>query len=122
MASILDVPLTRIHQCNSSDVISVAEYYSGELIDYVRRVMEIIPQSVFRILAGIIKLQTDHMKTIPVKLEAANLKNHAQLGERYRLARATNEVSKYTEGILAMKKTLLGIIEVDPRQVLDEGA
>ncbi|OQR94163.1 strumpellin [Achlya hypogyna] len=121
LASILDVPLTRIHQCKSTDVISVAEYYSGELVDYVRRVMEIIPQSVFRILAGIIKLQTDHMKTIPVKIEALMLKNHAQLNERYRLARATNEVSKYTEGILAMKKTLLGILEVDPRQVLEEG-
>ncbi|RLO12284.1 hypothetical protein DYB28_006698, partial [Aphanomyces astaci] len=105
----------------SSDVISVAEYYSGEIVDYVRRVMEIIPQSVFRILAGIIKLQTDHMKVIPVKIEANLLKNHAQLSERYRLARATNEVSKYTEGILAMKKTLLGILEVDPRQVLEEG-
>ncbi|ETW08085.1 hypothetical protein, variant [Aphanomyces invadans] len=121
LASILDVPLTRIYQCKSSDVISVAEYYSGEIVDYVRRVMEIIPQSVFRILAGIIKLQTDHMKVIPVKIEASLLKNHAQLNERYRLARATNEVSKYTEGILAMKKTLLGILEVDPRQVLEEG-
>ncbi|RHY11218.1 hypothetical protein DYB36_005983 [Aphanomyces astaci] len=121
LASILDVPLTRIYQCKSSDVISVAEYYSGEIVDYVRRVMEIIPQSVFRILAGIIKLQTDHMKVIPVKIEANLLKNHAQLSERYRLARATNEVSKYTEGILAMKKTLLGILEVDPRQVLEEG-
>ncbi|POM80534.1 Strumpellin, partial [Phytophthora palmivora] len=141
-ASILDVPLTRIHQCGSEDVISVAEYYSAELVDYVRRVMEVIPQSVFRILAGIIKLQTDHMKPIPsvfrilagiiklqtdhmkpipVKFENTLLKNHAQLNERYRLARATNEVSKYTEGILAMKRTLLGIIEVDPRQVLEDG-
>nr|CCA20608.1 PREDICTED: hypothetical protein [Albugo laibachii Nc14] len=121
LASILDVPLTRIYQCDSGDVISVAEYYSGELVDYVRRVMEVIPQSVFRILAGIIKLQNDHMKPIPVKFENTLLKNHAQLNERYRLARATNEVSKYTEGILAMKKTLLGIIEVDPRQVLEDG-
>lgn len=121
LASILDGPLTRIHQCGSEDVISVAEYYSGELVDYVRRVMEVIPQSVFRILAGIIKLQTDHMKPIPVKFENTLLKNHAQLNERYRLARATNEVSKYTEGILAMKRTLLGIIEVDPRQVLEDG-
>lgn len=121
LASILDVPLTRIHQCGSEDVVSVAEYYSAELVDYVRRVMEVIPQSVFRILAGIIKLQTDHMQLIPVKIENTQLKIHAQLSERYRLSRATNEVSKYTEGILAMKRTLLGIIEVDPRQVLEDG-
>lgn len=121
LASILDVPLTRIHQCASDDVVSVAEYYSGELVDYVRRVMEVIPQSVFRILAGIIKLKTTGMTEVPVKIENLALKKYAQLNERYRLARATNEVSKYTEGILAMKVTLLGIIEVDPRQVLEDG-
>ena len=121
LASILDVPLTRIHQCASGDVISVAEYYSGELIDYVRRVMEVIPQSVFRILARLIQLQTEHMQMIPVKIENTALKEHAQLPERYQLARATNQVSKYTEGILAMERTLLGVLEVDPRQVLEDG-
>ncbi|KAI9906575.1 hypothetical protein PsorP6_003395 [Peronosclerospora sorghi] len=72
-------------QCSSSlrrfckNVISVAEYFFVRVVDYVRRVMEVIPQSVFRILAGIIKLPTDHMKPIPVKFENTLLKNHAQL-------------------------------------------
>ena len=41
LASILDVPLVRISQASSPDTISVAEYYSGELIQYVRRVLEV---------------------------------------------------------------------------------
>ena len=30
--------------------VSVAEYYSGELVAFVRRVLDIIPVSVFRVL------------------------------------------------------------------------
>jgi WASH complex subunit strumpellin len=27
----------------------------------------------------------------------------------------------FTEGILVMEKTLLGVIQIDPRQILEEG-
>lgn len=30
-------------------------------------------------------------------------------------------MSVFTEGILAMEKTLLGVIQVDPRKILEEG-
>jgi WASH complex subunit strumpellin len=48
LASMLDVPLIRINQCESPDTISVAEYYSSELVEFLRRVLEVIPQSVFK--------------------------------------------------------------------------
>jgi WASH complex subunit strumpellin len=35
-ASILDVPLVRITAIDSPDAVSVAEYYSGELVEFVR--------------------------------------------------------------------------------------
>ena len=57
LASILDVPILRIMQCNSPDTVSVAEYYSGELVDFVRRVMDIIPVSVFKILLQIVEIK-----------------------------------------------------------------
>jgi WASH complex subunit strumpellin len=112
LASILDVPLVRISQCNSPDTISVAEYYSSELVAFVRRVLAVIPQSVFRILSGIVHIQTHRLKAMPIKLEQIHLKEYAQLNERYELSRATHQVSVFTEGILAMEKTLLGIIQV----------
>lgn len=38
MASALDLPLVRISQANSPDLVSVSQYYSGELVSYVRKV------------------------------------------------------------------------------------
>jgi WASH complex subunit strumpellin len=121
LASILDVPLVRISQCGSSDEISVAEYYSGELVQFVRKVLAVIPRSVFIILSRIVEMKTNKLKELPVKFEAVYLKQYAQLEERYRLSCFTHQVSVFTEGILAMEKTLLGIIQVDPRLVLADG-
>ena len=89
LASILDVPLVRITQANSPDTVSVAAYYSGELMQYVRRVLEIIPKTVFRVLAQIIDLQTHKLATLPIKVETTKLQDYAQLELRYELARMT---------------------------------
>ena len=40
MASAMDLPLVRIGQANSPDLVSVSQYYSGELVAYVRKVNE----------------------------------------------------------------------------------
>ena len=42
MASALDLPLVRIGQANSPDLVSVSQYYSGELVNYVRKVKCVI--------------------------------------------------------------------------------
>ncbi|EKX49139.1 hypothetical protein GUITHDRAFT_85883 [Guillardia theta CCMP2712] len=121
LASVLELPLIRINQAGSEDLTSVAEYYSSQLVAFVRRVLEVIPVNVFLILNEIISVQTSSMKQIPSRLERAQLKEYAQMEERYKLARSTHQVSVFTEGILAMEKTLMGIVEVDPKQLLQEG-
>lgn len=120
-ASILDVPLVRIAAIDSPDAVSVAEYYSGELVEFVRRVLEVIPVSVFNILSQIVEIQTKKMAPIPIRLEAKDLKEYAQLDTRFELARLTHQTSIFTEGILVMEKTLLGVIQIEPRQILEEG-
>lgn len=120
-ASMLDVPLVRIMAIDSPDAVSVAAYYSQELVEFVRTVLGIIPVSVFHILGQIVSLQTNKMQPIPIRLEAKDLKDYAQLDARFELAKLTHEVSIFTEGILVMEKTLLGVIQVDPRQILEEG-
>lgn len=120
-ASILDVPLVRITAIDSPDAVSVAEYYSGELVEFVRLVLEIIPISVFHVLSQIVRIQTHQMKPIPIRLEAKDLKDYAQLDMRCELAKLTHQVSIFTEGILVMQKTLLGVIQIEPRQILEEG-
>lgn len=121
LASILDVPILRIMQCNSPDTVSVAEYYSTELVNFVRRVMDVIPISVFKILTQIVDIKERKLQQLPTKIEIDQCKNYSQLEERYALANATHQVSIFTEGILAMEKTLLGVIQIDPRAILEDG-
>ncbi len=121
LASILDVPMIRTMQCNSPDAMAIADYYSNELVNFVRNVMDIIPVSVFKILTTIVNIKEKHLKPIPTKVEVDQTKTFAQLNERYELARATHQVSIFTEGILAMEQTLLGVIQVDPRAILEDG-
>lgn len=117
----LELPLVRITQAKSNDIVSVSQYYSSELVAFVRRTLEIIPISMFGILNIIIDIQTNTLKQLPTKFPRDQLKEYAQLEERYKLAKHTYEVSKFTEGILAMEKTLMGIVEVDPKQLLEDG-
>ena len=42
MASAMDLPLVRIGQANSPDLVSVSQYYSGELVAYVRKVRTLL--------------------------------------------------------------------------------
>ena len=119
--SILDVPLVRIVTIKSPDAASVAEYYSSQLAEFVREVLGIIPTSLFEILHEIVDIQTNKMETVPIRFELKDMKEFAQLDLRYRLSMLTNQISILTEGILSMNKTVLGVIQVDPRQVLEEG-
>jgi WASH complex subunit strumpellin len=119
--SILSTTLVRINQAASPDLLSVSQYYSSELVMYVRRVLAIIPQSMFQILQQIVLLQTESLHELPTKVERDRLREVAMLDERYHLAKLTHLVSVYTEGILAMEKTMVGVIEVDPRALLEEG-
>ncbi|CAI9726515.1 WASH complex subunit 5-like [Octopus vulgaris] len=121
MASALDLPLMRILQANSPDLISVSKYYSGELVAYLRKVLQIIPRTMFGLLALIIQKQTAQIKELPTRLEKDKMKDYAQLEERYEVARLTHSISVFTEGMLMMKTTLVGIIKIDPKQLLEDG-
>uniref|UniRef100_A0A668AW11 WASH complex subunit 5 n=1 Tax=Myripristis murdjan TaxID=586833 RepID=A0A668AW11_9TELE len=94
LASALDLPLLRINQANSPDLLSVSQFYSGELVAYVRKVLQIIPESMFTSLAKIIKLQIHDIMEVPTRLDKDKLKDYSQLGARY---------------------------EVDPKQLLEDG-
>ncbi|XP_031552063.1 WASH complex subunit 5-like [Actinia tenebrosa] len=121
MASGMDLPLVRISQANSPDLVSVSQYYSGELVAYVRKVLQIIPETMFGLLDSIIRLQTHSIKEVPTRLEKDKLREYAQFDERYQIAKLTHAISVFTEGILMMKTTLVGIIKVDPKQLLEDG-
>ena len=50
LASIMNQPLVRIIESGSDDLRSVANYYSGELVKFVKRVLQVIPTKIFSLL------------------------------------------------------------------------
>ncbi|PSN50014.1 WASH complex subunit 5 [Blattella germanica] len=121
LSSALEIPLLRINQAHSPDLVSVSQYYSGELVGYVRKVLHIIPETMFGLLARIVTLQTSVIQELPTRLEKDRMREFAQLEERHEVAKLTHAVSVFTEGVLMMKSTLVGIIRVDPKQLLEDG-
>lgn len=118
----MDMPLVRIGLAKSNELlVSVSSYFSGELVAYVQKVLQIIPESVFHILHEIIHLQTNSIKELPTRLEKDKVKEYAQLDERFEVARLTHDMSVLAQGILMMQTTLVGIIRLDPKKLLENG-
>jgi hypothetical protein len=61
----------------------VSQYYSGELVGYVRKVLHIIPETMFGLLARIVSLQTSVIKELPTRLDKDRLREFAQLEDRH---------------------------------------
>ena len=121
LASILNTPLVRLFEIGSEDIESVTNYYSGELVKFVRNILQIIPKSVFTLLENVIKTFDDGFTEMPVKVKRVELKTYTQFNQRLSLAKASHEISLFTKGIYMMEKTLMGVIEVDPKTILEEG-
>uniref|UniRef100_A0A8D8QYM0 WASH complex subunit strumpellin n=1 Tax=Cacopsylla melanoneura TaxID=428564 RepID=A0A8D8QYM0_9HEMI len=121
LSTSLEIPLLRINQAESEDLISVSQYYSNELVTYMQHVLQIIPQTMFTLMADITKLQTNVMLEVPTRLDKDKLKDYAQLDTRFEIAHLTHSISVFTQGILRMKSTLVGIVCIDPKQLLHSG-
>ena len=121
LSSIMDAPMVRIIQANSEDMMSVSKYYSSLMIKFVEKVLQIIPVSVFEKLEGIIQILIGKMKQIPQKINRAVLKDYAQFDQRKSIAKFTHEISVFTDSILSMDSYLIGVIEVYPKTILEDG-
>ena len=123
LVSILELPTLRIVQSgNTVDLDGLSEFYSSELVQFVRTVLAVIPESVFGWLKEIINTRTgSNFQELPTRVVRTTLKDYAQAESRYKLARATNEISILTRSVLMMQATLVGCIEVQPRKILEDG-
>ena len=64
---------------------------------------------------------TNNVKEFETKLSKEELKEYAQFDERFRLAKLTHEISVMTEGMLVLDKVLMGVIEIEPKEILIDG-
>uniref|UniRef100_A0A2M4ABQ8 Strumpellin n=1 Tax=Anopheles triannulatus TaxID=58253 RepID=A0A2M4ABQ8_9DIPT len=121
LASALEIPLMRLNQAESPNLLDVSQYYSNELANFVRKVVQIIPETMFTLLAQIIELQTNVLRELPARLERERMKEYAQFEERFQIAELTHTLSTFTEGILAMQTTLVGVVQLDSKALLEGG-
>ncbi|KRT79258.1 hypothetical protein AMK59_7788 [Oryctes borbonicus] len=121
LASAMEIPLLRINEARSEDFVSVSQYYSSELEIYVRKVLQIIPNMMFEKLNRIIEMQTNILKELPTKLDKDKLKEYAQLNERFEYAKLTHSISVFSMGMRMMKSTFVGVICLDPKDLLEDG-
>jgi len=49
------------------------------------------------------------------------MKEFAQLDERFEVAKLTHSISVFTEGVLMMKTTLVGVVKVSNQYYCDQG-
>jgi len=49
---------------------------------------------------------------VPTRLDKDKMKEFAQLDERFEVAKLTHSISVFTEGVLMMKTTLVGVVKV----------
>jgi WASH complex subunit strumpellin len=88
LSSSLDGPVERLKQLNSPKVGKVTGYYSSELVSFVRKVLEIVPVSVFGLLVQISDIFERRLLSLPKKVAADQLITYAQMGERYKVGRS----------------------------------
>ena len=121
LASILNFPLVRLFEINSEDIESVTEYYSGELVKFVKDILQVIPHRVFELMNVVYTTFCNQFKEMPNRILKKELKDYSQIEDRFKLAKAVHGISMITKGILMMEKTLMGVIEIDPKVILEEG-
>jgi WASH complex subunit strumpellin len=127
LATMLELPCTRIYQAESNDpslnatLESVLEYYSSGLVVFVRRVLHVIPSSIFMVLRQIMQILVHELESCPTKLAKNDMKVQSQLEVRERLSQLTSDIAQFASGILAMESTFVGMIQVDPHRLLEDG-
>ena len=123
LRSVLEMPLMRItSDKRSEDADACSKFFSKEIASYARTILTIIPESVFRILdEKVASLRTSELTELPATIEKQKLIDFAQLETRYELAETTHNIAAFARGILAMEKTFVGVIEIDPRKLLEDG-
>ena len=76
----------------------VSDYYSSNLISFVRTVLSIVPVSVFAIIVQMSDIFERRLQPLPLRVPVEKLSSFAQLGERYKLSMMAHEVSIFAKG------------------------
>ena len=121
--SVVEPPLMRINECDSADLASVCEHYSGCVVTYVESILASVPEAMLDTLleaAGLAR-SVPALAEPPSRIERAKLREYAVPDIRRKMAALSRRVAELAAGILHMETAFLGVIEIDPVKVLEVG-
>lgn len=132
MSSLLHLPCIRVDQgitlgCTSADMRLeraleyTSNFYSEEVVTFLRSVLQVIPTSIFEVLHKVMYLLTHTLQECPSKLQREEWKKWSQLETRAQLSAYTADIARYAAGLLAMEETTVGVVRVNPHQLLEDG-
>ena len=81
----------------------------------------VIPVKIFEELDKISNIMSSKLKEFEVKISKEVLKQTHFPEVRFEVAKRTHEITLLTEGMLKLDKTLMGVIELEPKEVLVQG-
>ncbi|KAJ6807389.1 putative WASH complex subunit strumpellin-like protein isoform X1 [Iris pallida] len=113
---LLDIPLSRIRQNQSSDLPPVTQHYSSKFAAQICETLEIVPVMLLRIFSeGAFQTgQPFH------HLDKDNIHGFMQLDRQLNLAKAANDIAILSKGMTIMSKSFFGLINLDLQKWLED--
>lgn len=123
LASSFDAQLIRIQQMNSqADLISVSQYYSTKLVAHIRDVLQIVPTTILDLVASIVELRASSAtSSMPSRISLDSLRDYIAPEERFQLIELTFKISHYSQAVMLMENTNIGLVRIKARQLLEGG-
>lgn len=81
----------------------------------------IIPVNIFKQLDGISNILSTEIAELETRISKDVLRDAAKPEQRYQLAERTHKITMFTEGMLVLDKVLMGVIEIEPKEILIDG-
>lgn len=119
-SSILENPISRLVDADSPNLEPVSKFYSNQLVRLVKDVLQGIPGSVFDSVQQL-TLYMDDIPVVPSRFERDTFRDYAQVEPRRKVTSLISKVTILAESILSMEKYLIGVAEIRPREILEEG-
>jgi len=121
----LEAPLRRIRQVkNSAHENFVSQYYSSNLVIFLRSVLEEIPRLIFGLLGQISEQKAarpDDRLASTIPLDEFQNYSSSSIAARDQVTVLTQRIALLVRGIRETDITVLGVIRVEPRAVLTDG-
>lgn len=101
LTSIMNMPMVRLIQANADDYKGVCLYYCGELVKFVKEVLQVIPRRIFEVIEQIILVLSKNVniKDMPAKIDQKDLRDYALFDQRAKIAMNASEIATHTHGV-----------------------